>query len=130
MRGVLPVAVVLILLRHLTGAAAVDKDVAPVGDVKTDLPPLEQEIGGSTAGDVGQRKQLPPIHRRRTRGLFFSGSITGFPWYAWPFSGYNNNFYGPPPYGYGYGNGNGYGLGYGYGGFYPGYLGYQKIIIG
>ncbi|EDV41696.1 uncharacterized protein Dana_GF17375 [Drosophila ananassae] len=116
---------ILILLwgTHLTGAAAaasaVDKDVAPVGDVKTDLLSLEQEIGGSVVRHGTERAQIPG---RRRRGIFFSGSITGFPWYSWSFSGYPyNNYYnyGTPPGYYGYGSG-----------FYPGYLGYQKIIIG
>ncbi|KAH8241345.1 hypothetical protein KR032_008522 [Drosophila birchii] len=118
---------------HLSGAVAaassVDKDVAPVGDVKTDLLSLEQEIGGSAVrqGAVwnllpGQQQQQ---QRRRRRGIFFSGGFTGFPFagwsggYSWSFPGYPYNYYGSTPGYYGYGSG-----------YYPGYLGYQKIIIG
>ncbi|XP_015032467.2 pupal cuticle protein Edg-91 [Drosophila willistoni] len=146
----LPLLLMLLLVlplgTHLTEAeaavreggwitAAVDKEVAPVGDVKTDLLSLEQEIGGSmesqlsTAGVVGEQNGK----RRAARGLWFSGGLTGYPFgnwgsgYAWSYPGYG--YYGGLPYN---GNGNGYGLGYGYGGigYYPSYLGYQKIILG
>ncbi|KAH8247462.1 hypothetical protein KR038_004569 [Drosophila bunnanda] len=117
---------------HLSGAMAaalpVDKDVAPVGDVKTDLLSLEQEIGGS-AVRKGTVRNLHPgqqqHHQRRRRGIFFSGGFTGFPFagwsggYSWSFPGYPYNYYGSTPGYYGYGSG-----------YYPGYLGYQKIIIG
>ncbi|KAH8383093.1 hypothetical protein KR009_006687 [Drosophila setifemur] len=105
---------------HLTGAAAVDKDVAPVGDVKTDLPSLEQEIGGSAVRDEAGRKPGILGRQRRRRGIFFSGSFGAFPWYPWAFApNYPNNYYGSSPGYYGYGSG-----------YYPGYLGYQRIIIG
>jgi len=119
------VQTILLLGTHLSGASAVDKDVAPVGDVKTDLLSLEQEIGGSSVWNLH-----PAVWRgrRRRRGIFFSGGITGFPFLNWangyPWSGYPGYNY----YGY-YGQQSpGY---YGYGsGYYPGYLGLQKIIIG
>ncbi|XP_017084371.2 uncharacterized protein LOC108116831 [Drosophila eugracilis] len=119
---------ILLLGTHLSGASTADKDVAPVGDSKTDLLSLEQEIGGSAVRvrvreSVSGRK-LHPVRRRR--GIFFSGSITGFPFlnwasgYSWAYSGYPYNYYNSPSPGY-----------YGYGsGYYPGYLGYQKIIYG
>ncbi|SPP87857.1 shematrin-like protein 1 [Drosophila guanche] len=106
---------------HLTGAsavsigAAVDKEVAPVGDVTTDLLSLEPEIGGSAVRTAQQRGG------RRARGIFFSGGITGYPFGGW--GGWGQG------YGYGYGYGS-YGLTPTYYGYYPGYLGYQKIIIG
>ncbi|XP_050744323.1 uncharacterized protein LOC108031261 [Drosophila biarmipes] len=123
---------ILLLGTHLSGASAADKDVAPVGDVKTDLLSLEQEIGGSAVrdGSASVWNLLPAgRRRRRRRGLFFSGSISGFPFLNWA-SGYSwagypgyagyNGYYGPQSPGY-----------YGYGsGYYPGYLGFQKIIIG
>ncbi|XP_016987733.1 uncharacterized protein LOC108050528 [Drosophila rhopaloa] len=132
LRRVLPLLLLLLLLplfvlgTHLSGASAVDKDVAPVGDVKTDLLSFEQEIGGSAVRGESMRNLLPG---RRRRGIFFSGGITGFPFlnwgsgYSWSFSGYPYNYYGSPAPSPGY---------YGYGsGYYPGYLpGYQKIIIG
>lgn len=105
-----------------TAASSVDKDVAPVGDVKTDLLSLEQEIGGSAVRDERVRNLLPGRHRR---GIFFSGGFAGFPFaawsggYSWSFPGYPYNYYGSSPGYYGYGSG-----------YYPGYLGYQKIIIG
>jgi len=116
----LPLAMILLLGTHLSGASAVDKDVAPVGYVKTDLLSLEQEIGGA----ADSQRNLLPVRRRR--GIFFSGSIGGLPFlnwasgYSWAYPGYPYNYYGSPSPGY-----------YGYGsGYYPGYLGYQKIIIG
>ncbi|BFF90779.1 shematrin-like protein 1 [Drosophila madeirensis] len=117
-------AALLLLLRgtHLTGAsvvsigAAVDKEVAPVGAVTTDLLSLEPEIGGSAVRPAQQRGG------RRARGIFFSGGFTGYPFgYGWSLPGQG--------YGYGYGYGS-YGLPPTYYGYYPGYLGYQKIIIG
>ncbi|XP_037730101.1 uncharacterized protein LOC119560630 [Drosophila subpulchrella] len=122
---------ILLLGTHLSGASAVDKDVAPVGDVKTDLLSLEQEIGGSAVRDGSASVwNLHPVGRgrRRRRGIFFSGGITGFPFLNWangyPWSGYPgypyNGYYGQQSPGY-----------YGYAsGYYPGYLGLQKIIIG
>ncbi|XP_032589407.1 shematrin-like protein 1 [Drosophila mojavensis] len=99
--------------------AAVDKEVAPVGVVKTDLLSLEQEIGGNPA--AGQAARHPRSF------LFGVGGVAS----AWPV-GYGYG-YGYPGYGYygspyyGYGGIGGYG---GYGGYYPGVFGYKKIIIG
>ncbi|EDW97256.1 uncharacterized protein LOC6536975 [Drosophila yakuba] len=126
-------AMILLLGTHLSGALAVDKDVAPVGDVKTDLLSLEQEIGGAAVpGESESDSQRNPHPVRRRRGIFFSGSIGGLPFlnwasgYSWAYPGYPYNYYGSPglpgsqlPGYYGYGSG-----------YYPGYLGYQKIIIG
>ncbi|XP_017001206.2 uncharacterized protein [Drosophila takahashii] len=125
---------ILLLGTHLSGASAVDKDVAPVGDVKTDLLSLEQEIGGSAVRDESATASVWNLHpgrHRRRRGIFFSGSITGFPFFNWAsgYSGYSWGYPGYPGYNGYYGSQSpGY---YGYGsGYYPGYLGYQKIIIG
>uniref|UniRef100_B3P434 GG17040 n=2 Tax=Drosophila erecta TaxID=7220 RepID=B3P434_DROER len=125
--SLLPLAMILLLGTHLSGASAVDKDVAPVGDVKTDLLSLEQEIGGAALpgkSESDSQRSVLPVRRRR--GIFFSGSIGGLPFlnwatgYSWAYPGYPYNYYGSPSPGY-----------YGYGsGYYPGYLGYQKIIIG
>ncbi|XP_017117241.1 uncharacterized protein LOC108139137 [Drosophila elegans] len=130
LRQVLPLLLllllpILVLGTHLSGASAADKDVAPVGDVKTDLLSFEQEIGGSAVRDVETVRNVLPGRRRR--GIFFTGGITGFPFlnwgsgYSWAYAGYPYNYYGSPSPGY-----------YGYSsGYYPGYLaGYQKIIIG
>ncbi|XP_017139504.1 uncharacterized protein LOC108153919 [Drosophila miranda] len=118
--------VLVLLMRgtHLTGAAAVsvgaadDKEVAPVGDVTTDLLSLEPEIGGSL---VRREEQGQQRGARRERGIFLS---VGFPGY--PFGGWGSGYGWSLP-GLGYGS---YGLAPTYYGYYPGYLGYQKIIIG
>ncbi|EDW24150.1 GL23977 [Drosophila persimilis] len=118
--------VLVLLLRgtHLTGAAAVsvgaadDKEVAPVGDVTTDLLSLEPEIGGSA---VRREEQEQQRGARRERGIFLNVGFPGYPFggwgsgYGWSLPGLGYGSYGPAPPYYGY---------------YPGYLGYQKIIIG
>lgn len=138
---VMPLLLPLRLSTHLTEAAAVngggdgggvrvdinaavDKEVAPVGVVKTDLLSLEQEIGGNPAAAAEQgaaaRKARSFLLSLGAGPAWLGGSL------GYGFAGYGG--YGYPGYGYG-----GYNYPYysGYGsGYYPGVFGYQKIIIG
>ncbi|XP_064552864.1 uncharacterized protein LOC135438468 [Drosophila montana] len=103
--------------------AAVDKEVAPVGVVKTDLLSLEQEIAGNPASE--QRAA------RHARSFLFGVAGAGPAWiggappvgygYGWGYPGY----YSSPYYSYG-----GYGDYGGYAGYYPSVFGFKKIIIG
>lgn len=102
--------------------AAVDKEVAPVGVVKTDLLSLEQEIGGNPAAE-----QQGAAGRKARSFLFSLGAgpawIGGSLGYGYGYAGYGYPGYGYSGYNYPYYSG--YGSGY-----YPGVFGYQKIIIG
>lgn len=99
--------------------AAVDKEVAPVGVVKTDLLSLEQEIGGNPEQVAAARKARSFLLSLGAGPAWLGGSL------GYGFAGYGG--YGYPGYGYGYNYPyySGYGSGY-----YPGVFGYQKIIIG
>lgn len=139
---VMPLLLPLRLSTHLTEAAAVngggdgggvrvdinaavDKEVAPVGVVKTDLLSLEQEIGGNPAAAAEQgaaaRKARSFLLSLGAGPAWLGGSL------GYGFAGYGG--YGYPGYGYGGYNYNPYYSGYG-SGYYPGVFGYQKIIIG
>ncbi|KAL7730465.1 hypothetical protein ACLKA6_000472 [Drosophila palustris] len=120
----MPLATVLPLMlllgTHLTKAAvidgnvaaAVDKDVAPVGVAQTDLLSSKQEIGGNPAEKVEKVA-------RKARSLVF-GVGAGPAWigggYGWVYPGYG--YYSSPYYNYG-------NIGY-----YSGFFGYKQIIIG
>lgn len=134
---VMPLLFPLRLSTHLTEAAAVngggvrvdinaavDKEVAPVGVVKTDLLSLEQEIGGNPAAATEQgaaaRKARSFLISLGAGPAWLGGSL------GYGFAGYGG--YGYPGYGYG-GYNYPYYSGYGFG-YYPGVFGYQKIIIG
>lgn len=99
--------------------AAVDKEVAPVGVVKTDLLSLEQEIGGNPAAEQGAGRKARSFLFGLGAGPAWIGGSLGY--------GYGYAGYGYPGYGYGYNYPyySSYGSGY-----YPGVFGYQKIIIG
>jgi len=132
----MPLATLLLLplmlllpLKHLTEAAAViggdvaaavDKDVAPVGVVQTDLLSLEQEIGGNPAMETESEMETEKGVRKTRSFLFGVGAGAAPAWigggYGWGYPGYG---YYSSPY-YSYGNT----------GYYPGYFGYKKIIIG
>lgn len=98
--------------------AAVDKEVAPVGVVKTDLLSLGQEIGGNPASERAAR---------HARSFLFGVGGVGPAWigggppvgygYGWGYPSYG--YYSSPYYSYG-----------GYGDYYPSVFGFKKIIIG
>ncbi|XP_034487821.1 uncharacterized protein LOC117791982 [Drosophila innubila] len=109
----------LLPLKHLT--EAVDKDVAPVGVAQTDLLSLEQEIGGNPAMEMETEMETETEKGVRKARSFVFGVGAGPAWigggYSWGYPGYG---YYSSPYYYSYGNT----------GYYPGYFGYKKIIIG
>ncbi|EDW67371.1 uncharacterized protein [Drosophila virilis] len=98
--------------------AAVDKEVAPVGVVKTDLLSLEQEIGSNPASERAARHARSFLFGVGGAGPAWIGGVPPVGYgYSWGYPSYG--YYSSPYYSYG-----------GYGDYYPSVFGFKKIIIG